>query len=349
VKYIGNHLSQDIAINSGPTAGDSETKTLLDVVSEPQAKFDWRSKLTAANIGAWIIATVVISFVFSSLFAYYWKRWNESHAPFGYGYFVPPSVLFLIWAKRKNIAKETVQSGSFLALLLVLLGVAIHCVGLIANATIVQSLAFTILFMTMPYYVWGGGVYRHLWGPLLYMTTMIPWPGQITSKILVPMQGISTTMASGILSGMGTHIYVDGTTVSTGNYTFEVAAACSGLTILFPTIAIAILTTMMVHGALWRKLLLVASAVPVSIVANSIRIALIGMIGDKGGVQLANTLHDSSGIVGVIIATVVLSGVGALLKVSHYYDDYMPEWARDPGPAAPVDAEADPEVLVGSK
>lgn len=290
-----------------------------------------RFRLSPPSV-AGVVVLLASAVVFSQLFQYYWDQWNKDHSPFGFGYLVPPTVAYLLWCKRNAIKSAESASGSKLVLLLIGVAVLAEMLGMFTLFNFLQSLAFMVLLMAVPYYLWGRAVYAKIWGPLAFTATMVPWPEQITSRVLVPSQLLSTKLAAAMLNIAGTGPSVDGTTVTLNNYHFEVAVACSGLTILFPVIAIAILNGMMVDAALWRKALLVALAVPISLFANSLRIAIIGMIGNAGGEGLAARLHDSSGIFGVIIAIVFLTLAQWWLKCLHYHADYMPSFAREPEP-----------------
>ncbi|MCB8932015.1 MAG: exosortase/archaeosortase family protein [Fimbriimonadaceae bacterium] len=268
-------------------------------------------------------------FAFWPTFGYWWSVWTAEQSPFGFGYFVPPTVAFLIWARRKKIADEPKRPGSAWILLPILLAVVLQCLALIARINVLQSASFLVLAMTVPYLVWGGKVYRHIWGALAYFATMLPWPEQIHGRLLLPSQELSTALSTRLLGWTGVPTLVEGTTVNTPHYGFEVAAACSGLTILFPVISIVILTAMMLRAPWWKLGALLILAFPLSVFANAVRIWAIAMIGEFKGAELANTLHDPSGWMAVIFATFVLMGLTALLRCTEYKPEYMPTFEEE--------------------
>src|SRR5579859_1449440 len=53
----------------------------------------------------WAVGALALAFAASyiHLFNYFWQAWTQEHGPFGYGYFVPPCVAYLLWANRKDI------------------------------------------------------------------------------------------------------------------------------------------------------------------------------------------------------------------------------------------------------
>ena len=273
---------------------------------------------------------VVICLSYAHLFMYFWQRWTEEHGPFGYGYFVPPCVVYLLWANRKTISTSPTMPGKWFGWVLATVFVLFQLVGLIANVTLIQSISLIGLLLTLPYCLWGPQKFKHLWAPMLYSATMVPWPGQVSNVLLFKMQQISIVLASKVFSLLGLQPMSEGPTIYLPHYSFDVAPACAGLTILFPTVACAVLTVMMLEAALWRKLIYVLLAVPISILTNGGRISLVGIIGNQGGTELAAHLHDASGIFGVVICVIVLSIIGAVIGCSKYKDQYMPHWAKEP-------------------
>lgn len=276
-----------------------------------------------ATLPFWAVLAA-FTVAFWPTFAYWWSVWTAEQSPFGFGYFVPPSVAFLIWARRKKIAAEPKLAGHPLVLVPILAAVGLHSLALIARINILQSSAFLVLALAIPYWVWGARVYRHIWGALLYLATMLPWPQQFTGRLLLPSQELSTSLSTRLLGWTGVPTLVEGTTVNTPHYGFEVAAACSGLTILFPIVSIAILTAMMLRAPWWKLGVLLLLSVPLSVFANAVRIWAIAMIGEYRGADLAAKLHDPSGWMAVVFATIVLMGLMALLRCTTYKPEYMP-------------------------
>jgi exosortase len=273
--------------------------------------------------------TVLFCLSYTHLFLYFWQRWTEDHGPFGFGYFVPPSVAYLLWANRQSIKEAPLLPAKGSAWVAVGLLALLQVVGAVANVTFVQSITFMGLLLAIPYCIWGPAKFKVLWAPLLFTATMIPWPGQISNVLLFKMQHLSVLMAAQLFSWLHLQPVIDGTSIILPQYMFDVAPACAGLTILFPTVACAILTVMMLKANLWRKLLYVGLSVPVSILTNGARISLVGIIGNMGGTDLASRLHDASGFLGVIVSVIVLSIIGTMIGCATYKDEYMPKWARE--------------------
>lgn len=241
---------------------------------------------------------------------------------------MPPTILYMLWCKRKRIAEQPCESGHWISLVVLLFSSVVLYVGIRTSINIILDAAFFTMLMVIPYYMWGAKIYKTIWGPLAFTATLIPWPDQITSLFLVPAQVFSAISAKWVLATLGQGATLDGTDIVLTSYKFEVAKACSGLTIVFPVVAVAILNMMMVDAKLRTKILVVILSVPISMLANLIRIAMIGLIGNNGGSDLADKLHDPSGWIGVVIAIVLLTVVQWRLSAMTFYDDYMPSFAH---------------------
>jgi exosortase/archaeosortase family protein len=77
-----------------------------------------------------------------------------------------------------------------------------------------------------------------------------------------------------------------------------------------------------------NKLAYVAVAAQISVLTNTLRIVLIGVIGNGGGAATAARLHDASGIFSVLICLGILALVGKLIGCGRYLPPYAPVWSQ---------------------
>jgi exosortase D (VPLPA-CTERM-specific) len=76
----------------------------------------------------------------------------------------------------------------------------------------------------------------------------------------------------------------------------QVAEACAGLRYLFPLMSFGFLIGYLYRGALWHRVLIFLSTIPITILMNSFRIGVIGVTVDKWGIEMAEGfLHDFEG------------------------------------------------------
>jgi exosortase D (VPLPA-CTERM-specific) len=97
-----------------------------------------------------------------------------------------------------------------------------------------------------------------------------------------------------------------------------VAEACSGLRYLFPLMSLGAIIGYMLHAPAWLRVTVFVVTIPITIVLNSIRIGLTGLLSEHWG--LAHTrgfLHFFEGWVVFIVATLMLLVVlWALLRIA---------------------------------
>ncbi len=94
----------------------------------------------------------------------------------------------------------------------------------------------------------------------------------------------------------GLTAYREGNVIDLGFTRLQVVDACSGLRYFFPLIMMGILLAYYYKASLWKKVLLVFSAIPISVLTNGLRIASVGILYQFWGPAAAEGLfHDFSG------------------------------------------------------
>jgi len=290
------------------------------VLSEP------RVASPAINLSGWPGYAVSGLFIvaFLPLWIHYWTVWTADESAFGFGYFVPPSVAYLVWANR-DLLRDAPESsprrtGWFVLGSMVLL----QCVACLAEFRLLEGAAMMGIVLAGASCLLGPGKYRVIWPSLAYTATMIPWPGDLTSGLLFRLQQLSIGSSVWVFRQLGLRPTAEASLLTLPHFQFEVAPACAGLTVLFPVVACAIFTAITLQARLSRKFLYVALAAPISVVTNTLRIVLIGLIGNGGGAKLAMKLHDASGIVLVLICLGILSLAGRLIGCRKLLPQYAP-------------------------
>ena len=86
-------------------------------------------------------------------------------------------------------------------------------------------------------------------------------------------------------------VYLEGNIIDLGVYKLHVAEACSGLRYLFPILSFSYIFAVLYRGPMWHKAVLLLSAVPITVLMNSVRIAIAGYIVNVYGRRLGRGLH----------------------------------------------------------
>jgi exosortase len=122
-------------------------------------------------------------------------------------------------------------------------------------------------------------------------------------------------MAFGGLKILGLSVSISGTYIETKKILIDVAPACSGLTILKVLFFTGAITAYLFQGSKRRKGLLWASAVPLAVLLNALRIVSVGVVGNFLGQETAiSFFHQVSGLLFFGVGLLLLYGEAALLK-----------------------------------
>ena len=146
------------------------------------------------------------------------------------------------------------------------------------------------------------------------MLFIIPLPGTVVDALTQPMKMAVSYVTESVLHQMGYPISRNGVILQIGQYQLLVADACAGLNTLFTLEALGLLYLNLVkHESAFRNIILAILIVPISFIANVIRVMTLTLItyhfGDEAG---QGFLHGFSGMVLFLAAlslTIALDGV----------------------------------------
>jgi len=280
--------------------------------------------LPALQNGPLLALAALLIAAFAPLWAHYWTIWTADHGAFGFGYLVPPSVVYLVWANRDRLTEAGDSKPKSVGWILLGVFACIQTLASLAEVRTLEGLSMMGILLAGAYCLIGPLRFKIVWPALAYTATMIPWPGDLTLGLLFRLQQWSIQSSTWLLGLLGQKPSMNGTLLNLPHYWFEIAPDCAGLTVLFPVMACAIFTAITLDVGLPNKLTYVVIAAPISVLTNTLRIVLIGLIGNGGGAATAARLHDASGIFSVLICLGILALIGKLIGCNKYLPQYAP-------------------------
>ncbi|HWP40573.1 MAG TPA: exosortase/archaeosortase family protein, partial [Tepidisphaeraceae bacterium] len=166
----------------------------------------------------------------------------------------------------------------------------------------------------------GWQVMRIAWFPILFLICALPWPGLFYSKIAMPLQQLAASVAVWTLQLTG----VDASRVGTKivmDYGFgraprilNVAEACAGMRSLMTFISVGAAVAFLSSRPLWQKLVITASAVPIAIFCNVMRVTGQGLLDYYVSPKLSESFaHQFVGLVMLVPAFFLILLVGWVL------------------------------------
>lgn len=254
----------------------------------------------------WLLVALVITFI-----AYFGgltdlvSRWN-SQEEYGHGYFIPLISLWLLWL-RKDALIAAIGESSWVGPLLVLIG----CIGLLLGelTAIYVLIQFSFLLAIIGIVLAYGGksLLKVALLPIAFLVFAIPLPYFVGAQLSWRLQLTSSDLGVSFLRLLGYSVYLEGNVIDLGAYKLQVVEACSGLRYLYPLLSIGFLMAYMYKGKLWQRILICLSTIPITVIMNSLRIAMVGVLVDQWGNGMADGfLHYFEGWIIFMVCLAIL-------------------------------------------
>ncbi len=242
-----------------------------------------------------------------------WARKEEySHA-----YIIPLISGFLVWQRRNELAALEFR-GAWAGVGVVLFAILLGLLGQLSAVFTLQQIGFVLAICGFALALTGWRALPLIWMPLLLLFFMIPLPQFLQSSLSAGMQLWSSQLGVWFVRLMGISVYLEGNVIDLGTYKLQVVEACDGLRYMFPLMTLGLVMAWFYKGALWKRVLIFLSSIPITILMNSLRIGMIGWMVEHWGPSMAEGfVHDFQGwavfmssLALMVLLMIVLSRVG---------------------------------------
>lgn len=243
---------------------------------------------------------------------YFWDTQEE----YGYGYIIPLITLFLIW-QRKNILAETPFRFSYAGLLVMVIAAVVHLLGTVATTVTLSQYAFVLMILGAALSMLGWQAFRIIAVPLALLFFMVPLPGFLYGTLSTKLQLISSQLGVAVIRLFDISVYLEGNVIDLGTFKLQVVEACSGLRYLFPLMSLSFVAVYFYQAALWKRIVVFLSSIPITVLMNSFRIGAIGILVEYWGIEQAEGfLHYFEGwIIFMACIGILVLEMALLLKL----------------------------------
>jgi len=233
-----------------------------------------------------------------------WYR-NEAY---GYAYLIPLITAFLIW-QRKDRLMSLPFEGAWSALLIVVAGMMVYFAGRFSTITTLMQYAFLITLIGTVAALMGWKALRVILVPLLFLAFMIPLPQFFYNNLSSKLQLLSSQLGVDFMRLFNVSVYLQGNVIDLGVFKLQVVDACSGLRYLFPLMSLAFIAAYMFKGHFWKRLIIFLSSIPITVLMNSFRVGMIGILVNYWGIgQAEGFRHYFEGWVIFMVCIAILVG-----------------------------------------
>lgn len=254
-----------------------------------------------------------IGLIFLPLWGQLYDLWMGEDGYYSHGFLVPFIAGYIVYRWWPRISSIPVKTG-WIALPFLL---ATLYVSRIAVVNRIDGLMALALLATILFAIWLTAGWRWMLVlslPVLYLAFALPLWTALINNTTNPLQIHSTTVAYGVLKLLGFELYRgDPTVIMMGTFDLNVDVPCSGLKLVLALAAFTAFFMLIARLKWWGNLAMAAMVLPLALVINGLRIALIGIVGEKYGESAGYQFHDYSGYITLVVCFFILFKFARLL------------------------------------
>jgi exosortase D (VPLPA-CTERM-specific) len=263
-----------------------------------------------------------------------WSREEYSH-----GYLIPVIAAFMVWRLRAQLVEER-WHGTWAGVAVVAFAMALLVLGELSTLYIIIQYAFLLTLAGLVLALAGWSVLRLLTAPLVYLFFMIPLPNFFYNTLSQKLQLVSSAVGVAFMRLFDVSVFLEGNVIDLGVYQLQVVEACSGLRYLFPLMSFGFLCAYLFKAPLWQRALVFLSAIPLTVLMNSFRVGVIGiLVNTYGTAQAEGFLHYFEGwVIFMSCVALLFAEMWLLTRITQPGSSFRDIFNVDSG--RPVDPEA---------
>ncbi len=241
---------------------------------------------------------------------------NEDH-----GLLIPFVVLVLFWWKREQLLALPNRLWSP-GLILLALALLVHAVGYRVQQQRLSVLGFFGGIYALMALAWGRAWLRAAWFPFFLFAFCIPI-GSLAETVTFPLRIMVTKIVATVAHILGLDVIREGTQLfnSSHTYSYEVAAACSGLRSVIAILCLSTIYGFVVFRSPWKRLLMIAAAFPLAVLGNSLRMMCIIAAAEVSGQETGNYVHESA----IFSLLPYVPAIASVMALGHWLREQPPE------------------------
>lgn len=254
----------------------------------------------------------LLALIYHRTGAQLWTTWmtNDNYS---HGFLVPLVSLALVWRDRVALRALDLRPDAR-GLAVIALGCALQVAGVRADLFALQGWSILAALFGLALTFGGARLARRLAFPILYLAFMLTFPPLLVNQLSFALKEVAVGISTRLAEALGVLYQRNGMTLYLAGGELRIEHPCSGLRSLLALLALGALLAGLLPAAPWRRVALFASAVPIAIAVNAVRLTLLIVVAHYAGVPAVNgALHDVSGYALYALALVLLLAVRAWL------------------------------------
>jgi exosortase len=210
------------------------------------------------------------------------KWWTDPQ--YSQGFLIPLIAGLLLYLRRVAL-RAAVGQPDPRGFVLLALGLGLH---VLSGRLYVDSIDGLSLLPALAGLIWlAGGLELLLvaWPAVAFLAFMVPLPFTLEANVSLPLQRLATKGSTFLLQTLGFPALAEGNIIILSNSRIGVVDACSGLSMLLVVVALAVAFAIIVRPPWLDRIVLIASALPLAVFVNILRITATGIVQETMGTQ----------------------------------------------------------------
>lgn len=226
--------------------------------------------LLAASVLAAYIPTIL------SLIDGPWQTEQEGHGPM-----IIAATLWLIWQSRERLKTVPISPAPIAGWTALLIGLALMYLARIQQGVLtVETFSLIPVIVGCVLLCAGWRALGVLAFPIGFLLFAVPMPDWLIDSLTVPLKVFISNVVTKVLYAAGYPVAQNGVMIMIGSYQLLVKDACSGMNSIFALSAIGVFYAYAFRwGEKIRSVILLISIIPITIMANFVRVIGLVLIG----------------------------------------------------------------------
>jgi exosortase len=259
-----------------------------------------------------LVPAVALAWAFADTFEDLHHTW-ATNPQYSHGFLVPLFALYLLWIRRQRIDGVPLRP-SWWGLPVLAVGMALRLYGAYFFYTWLETVALVPCIAGAILTAGGRSAWRWAWPSVLFLLFMIPLPYRLATSLSDPLQRFATITSTFVMQTCGLPALAEGNVILLNDAEIGIVEACNGLRMLVVFFALSAAVALLVRRPLIDRLIIVASAIPIALIANIARITATGALHEFTDGATANAFfHDVAGWLMMPLALALLAAELRLL------------------------------------